>query len=174
MRSGVRDLGTLANGIDSSSAACVEVLLGMVTKSEDQLRQSTLQTYSGGAAASVSVPLTRQPSHGSKAKGELISLRQRLNMEDFKKVLETILKVLGNIRREPGALKFRTLKKDNALVVSTFLANQEAIDILFSAGFEMKDSTIELQLVDLDRISRVITVVQEALSEAIAEWNDMY
>jgi hypothetical protein len=99
----------------------------------------------------------------------LVSLRQRLDMGHFKKILETILKVLGNIRREPGVRQFRTLKKDNAFVASNFLENKEAIDILFSAGFEMKDSTIELDLLDLDRIGRVINVVQEALVEAEAE-----
>lgn len=172
MKHGIRDLGTLASGIDASSAAVVEVLLGMVIKSEEEIRQQAAKFASN---SEVDVPLlARQPSHGTRARGELVSLRQRLSMDEFKNVLEMILKILGNIKREPGAQKFRSLKKDNALVSGTLLANQEAMDILYSAGFEMNESTVELKLLDLDRLTRVINVVKEHLDEIIQEWNDMY
>jgi hypothetical protein len=172
MKHGIRDLGTLASNIDGSSAAVVEVLLRMVIKSEEELRQ---QAEKYASTLKVDGPaLARQPSHGTRARGELVSLSLRLSMDEFKKVLETILKILGNIKREPGAQKFRSLKKDNALVASTLLANQEAMDILYSAGFEMSESTVELKLLDLDRLTRVINVVQEHLEETIREWNDMY
>jgi hypothetical protein len=97
-------------------------------------------------------------------KENIESLSQRLEGENYKKVFETILKVLENIRRVPGEPTFRVLKKANQLVAGTLLANQEAVNILVSAGFEMKDKTLELnELLNFDRIDGVISMVKEAM-----------
>ena len=51
MRSGVRDLGTLTAGIDSNSASVVEVLLGMVSKKENAVRQNSTGSSQQAAPA---------------------------------------------------------------------------------------------------------------------------
>lgn len=99
-----------------------------------------------------------------RARCELIRLREEsLNTGNFKEILETIIKILSNIKKNPDAQAFRSLKKDNKIVESTLLANPKFLNILYSAGFEMKDSTIELQVLDLDRLNEVLTAVEEFL-----------
>ena len=89
--------------------------------------------------------LTRQPSHGTRARGELISLRQRLlhSYKDILKVLETLQKLLKNITREPTARKFRCLKLENALVREAIIEQVEIVDILKSVGFRMTEERSE-------------------------------
>jgi hypothetical protein len=138
------------------------------------VKSASLSEFSTGCSE-----LSRQPSHGTKARGELISLRQRLlhSYKDILKVLETLLKLLTNITKEPTARKFRSLRVENPLVKEAILDQVEVVDILKSIGFEMKGDVFELDLVDrdcLNRIHRVIKVLQEEIQEVHEEWSSLY
>jgi len=109
------------------------------------------------------------------ASAAILSLRQRTTMEEAKTVFETLEKIFNNIKMQPEDHRFRVLKKGNSRVASSLLKYPEPEKLLILAGFEIKDSTIELkQTLDLQGVERVLTIVQQALHDLICEWDSMY
>jgi hypothetical protein len=105
---------------------------------------------------------------------ELLKLRQRLPMDNSNRVYEVLLKILCNIKKNPNTQGFRVLKNDNVIIADVLLANPEAIRVLQLAGFKTKESTIELEKVDLPQINLVISQLEEASEALMKEWNEMY
>jgi ankyrin repeat protein len=101
-------------------------------------------------------------------------LRCCVTMEEAKTIFETFIKVLSNIQKNPEVEKFRNLKKSNPVVASTLLLNAEAEQLLLYAGFEIKESTIELNRFDIHSLGLIVEVLEIALDDLTREWSDMY
>ena len=53
-----------------------------------------------------------------------------------KEAAEILIKLLGNVIKDPQNLKFRSIRLSNPKIESKLLAAQGAFEILFSVGFE--------------------------------------
>ena len=58
------------------------------------------------------------------------------NLEQIKCIFQTLHKIIHNITTDPYEMKFRNLKKTNAMVQKTILVNIQVLKFLKLFGFE--------------------------------------
>jgi len=71
----------------------------------------------------------------------LADIRRELPVEKASEVYATLAKIMGNVLRNPGEPKFRTLKKDKKLVTDNICCSLAAVSLLLAVGFEDQDDT---------------------------------
>ena len=97
-------------------------------------REGRQDVMTRGAAA-----FTLWESMGVSAQPEDVSVVQMLRENDpevMKEAAEILLKLLGNVQRNPDNIKYRSVKLSNPKIESKLLVANGAFEILFSAGFE--------------------------------------
>ncbi|PIN09131.1 hypothetical protein CDL12_18283 [Handroanthus impetiginosus] len=63
------------------------------------------------------------------------SLKYEVNSSETGKVLETLIKIIGNVIEHPYDMKFKKLRKANPLIQRNIIAYKAAMDILTLIGF---------------------------------------
>lgn len=97
-------------------------------------REGRQDVMTRGAAA-----FTLWESMAVSTEPEDMSVVQMLKENDpevMKEAGEILLKLLGNVQRNPDNIKYRSVKLSNPKIESKLLVANGAFEILFSAGFE--------------------------------------
>lgn len=88
-------------------------------------------------------------------------------------IYKTLGKVLGNIVKNPDELKFRTLKKDNKIVVDTLGKSKSAIELLLLVGFQDAGSIYQCppstDLTDMMSAAELIECIAESMQTGSVE-----
>jgi hypothetical protein len=164
MRKGIRDLRTLTNGLDLGSQSVIEAILRKVMKIESKLNGVDLSeiSLSDNDLPPEQPMLTRQYSIGTDCQNAMLVLRQRLNNDnEYKNILQYLIKLLKNIRSDSGNISYRRLKKDNSSVEDYILPHSEVISLLNFIGFVDDDGLFFMPTPNRDAVARTLTVLSE-------------
>lgn len=164
MRRGMRDLHTLAGGLDPGSQAVIEVILRKVIALEQAAAEKSGEVNEDDMPP---VPLmTRQVSVGTEARNVLADLRSRMSEDEYKKVVLFLLKTLKHIISDQSNLYYRRLKKDAPLIAELVLPHDEVMSVLTALGFVDDGNVLFLKSVNRDHLLRAQTVITDLVRAA--------
>ncbi len=93
-------------------------------------------------------------------------------VQDVRKAVDLLRKVLRNIQENPGEVKFRSLKAENKLLRKTLFKPTNGLNLMLACGFEQtRDGSLfvfrgaEKGVHKLDQVLKVLKKVQQGLQE---------
>lgn len=164
MKLGVRDLQTIASGLDAGSAAVIEAILRVVQRHEDvTIVDNPLDDDN---FPPLGPPLKRQVSVGTSSKRALYMLRDRISdPSQYKKVIKFLYKTLKHIQSDQSNIEYRRLSKESSEIIDLVVSHPEVEMVLQGLGYIEEEHLFRLVRLNRDHVVRTLTVLTELAAE---------